>query len=178
MNHFSIIVAVDQNQGIGLKGDLPWHLPGDLKRFKEITTAVASADKKNAVIMGRKTWESLPSKFRPLPNRINLVLSRQINFSLPENVLRAENLNQALQLLSGNDGKDKIENIFVIGGAQIFAEAIDHKNCQKIYVTEVLADYHCDVFFPSIPAEFIPIKRSETHREGEVSYCFIEYARR
>ena len=178
MNNFAIIVAIDQNHGIGIKGGLPWHLPGDLKHFKEITTTAASLKKKNVVIMGRKTWESLPEKFRPLPNRVNLVLSRQMNFPLPVDVLRAPNLDQALQLFSEHDWKDKVDRIFVIGGAQIFAEAIEHKNCQKIYVTQVLADCRCDVFFPIIPAEFSPNKRSQTHREGELSYYFIEYARR
>ena len=75
MKPFSIVVAIDSQHGIGKNNDLPWHLPADLKHFKFITTNSA-VGKRNVVVMGRKTWDSIPEKFRPLPNRTNVVLSK------------------------------------------------------------------------------------------------------
>ena len=83
MVNFSIVVAMDEQQGIGKGGKLPWHIPGDLKYFKNLTTKTKLPDKKNVVIMGRKTWESLPQNFRPLSKRINVVLTRNKIFYLP-----------------------------------------------------------------------------------------------
>ena len=87
MKPFSIIVAFDSKYGIGKNGELAWHLPSDLKHFKEITTAVSNPVKKNAVIMGRKTWDSLPQKFRPLGGRVNMILTKEKNINLPPEVL-------------------------------------------------------------------------------------------
>src|SRR5271169_1690094 len=100
MKPFSIIVAFDSQYGIGKKGGLAWKLPLDLKHFKEITTTVADPAKKNAVIMGRKTWESLPPKFQPLPGRVNLVLSKEGGINLPSEVLSSQSLDEALKKLS------------------------------------------------------------------------------
>ena len=121
MRPFSIIVAFDAQYGIGKNGLLPWNLPLDLKHFKEISTTVADPSKKNAVIMGRKTWESLPERFRPLPGRVNMVLSRDKKLELPLGVLCSQSLDDALAQLFSVD----IENVFVIGGAQIYVQAIE-----------------------------------------------------
>lgn len=172
MKSFSIIVAFDSKQGIGKKGQLPWHLALDLKHFKEITTAVTDPAKKNAVIMGRKTWESLPQKFRPLAGRVNLVLSKDGKLSLPSGVLCSQSLDDALSQLSSN-----IENIFVIGGAQVYAQAIDHPLCQKIYVTHVQGEYGCDAFFPPISRQFSPINSSQQYQEEGFSFQFSDYLR-
>jgi dihydrofolate reductase/thymidylate synthase len=173
MRPFSIIVAFDSQYGIGKKGGLPWHLPSDLKHFKEISATVTNPAKKNAVIMGRKTWESLPEKFRPLPGRINMVLSKQGKPVLPEGVLCAESLDQALEQLSSSN----IENIFVIGGAQIYAYALEHPSCQKLYVTHVQGEHGCDAFFPPIPKQFFPISATEPQVENGISFQFSDYLR-
>jgi dihydrofolate reductase / thymidylate synthase len=173
MKSFSIIVAFDSQYGIGKKGQLPWALPSDLKHFKEITTTVADPAKKNAVIMGRKTWDSLPQKFRPLPGRVNLVLSKEGKFVLPSGVLSSQTLDDALNKLSSSD----IENVFVIGGAQIYALAIAHPLCQKLYVTHVQGEYGCDAVFPPISRQFFPISASEHLQENGISFQFSEYLR-
>ena len=77
-----IIAAIDKNNGLGINNTIPWHLSADLKYFKKITTEVTAANKQNAVIMGRKTWDSIPDKYKPLPERLNIVLTRNQNIQL------------------------------------------------------------------------------------------------
>ena len=173
MKTFSIIVAFDSQYGIGKKGQLPWRLALDLKHFKEITATVANPAKKNAVIMGRKTWESLPQKLCPLPGRVNLVLSKGENLSLPSGVLCSQSLDNALSRLYSSN----IENVFVIGGAQVYALSITHPLCQKLYVTHVQGEHGCDVFFPPISPQFSPISTSQQYQEEGFSFKFSIYLR-
>ena len=171
MKPFSIIVAFDASYGIGKNGQLPWSLPSDLKHFKTLTTALRDPSKKNAVVMGRKTWDSLPLKFRPLPGRVNLVLSRQEGLALPDEVIHAKTLDESLSRLSSA----AIENVFVIGGAEVYAQAITHPSCQKIHVTHVAGDFACDAFFPAISRVFIPVSASEPCRENGIDFHFCDY---
>jgi dihydrofolate reductase len=171
MKSFSIIVAVDEKFGIGKKNDLPWRLSADMQHFREITIAPLNRPR-NVLIMGRKTWESLPPKFRPLPQRINAVVTGQSGFSLPDGVLRFSSLDAAL------DGDLGEGEVFVIGGAQVFAEAIKHSQCHKLYITHILKNHSCDVFFPRIPSAFEMTKKSEPLYEKGVSFFFSEYERR
>ena len=174
----NIIVAVDPQNGIGKDGKLPWHLSGDLKHFREITCATRSKKKKNAVVMGRKTWDSLPAAFRPLPERINIVLTRNPHMRLPDGVLKADSFEKVLEM-SGNERlKDVIETIFIIGGQQIFEEAIQHPQCQKIYLTQVLIVSGCDTFFPDFQRTFEEKSKSVPRNEGPISYYFAEYHRK
>ncbi len=171
MKSFSLIVAMDDKRGIGKNANLAWHLPADLKRFKAITSAVSNSAHRNAVIMGRKTWESLPEKFRPLPNRLNVVLTRGENH-FPSGVLSCSQLDEAILSL---DKHDNIESVFVIGGAQVFTQAMNHGQCRKIYITRLLGDFHCDVFFPPISSDFQEVLKTEILNEGELKYQFIDY---
>ncbi len=171
---FAIIVAVDQKFGMGQKGLLPWHLPAELKHFKEVTTC-AEQSRKNVVIMGRKTWESIPEKFRPLPNRHNIVLTRNSDLVFPPGVYKAENLDRALVLASEGALKNDLGKIFVIGGAELFQLAIKHPACRKIYLTRITTTFDCDCFFPPIPPEFKETERSPMHFENNVQFCFITY---
>ena len=177
MKPFDIVVAFDSKKGIGRAGTLPWHLPGDMKQFKQITESAGSAAKKNAVLMGRKTWESLPEKFRPLPRRLNVVLTHNDSLTFPDGVLKAQSLAQALSLFDRRPLKDSIESIFVIGGGQIFQEAVVNPLCRKIYATEILADFHCDVFFPDVKDSFKESFSSAHFTENSVKYFFTVYAR-
>lgn len=177
MRPFNIIVAVDLKQGIGKNGTLPWHLPADMEHFKQVTESTESESKKNAVIMGRKTWESLPDKFRPLPRRLNVVLTHNKNLSLPEGVLKAKGLAEALALLDKGKFKDSIETVFVIGGGEIFKEALTNPNCRKIYLTQVLSDLGCDVFFPEFKNAFQENFVSAYIIEDSIKYHFAVYSR-
>lgn len=173
MISFDIIVAMDEDNGIGKAGKLPWHLSGDLKHFKEITTARKNPAKQNAVVMGRKTWESLPDKFRPLPERINVVLTRAVGLHLPSGVFQSSSFGHALETLNRPDLQSKVESIFVIGGGQIFKEAMAHPQCRCVYLTKIFSKFDCDTFFPSIPNDFQIMHKTTVSSEGDIPYCFL-----
>ena len=172
MINFSIMVAMDEQQGIGKGGTLPWHIPGDLKYFKNLTTKTKLLDKKNVVIMGRKTWESLPQNFRPLVSRINIVLTRNKKFLLPVGVIGAQDFDEAFHILEEKEIKNQWESIFVIGGEQIFNEAIKKPACHKIYVTHILGSFQCDTFFPPYLGRFQEIEFLSPVKEGGFKYFF------
>ncbi|MHC4836736.1 MAG: dihydrofolate reductase [Planctomycetota bacterium] len=145
---FALIVAMDRGRGIGRDGSMPWHLPGDLRLFADLTKGEHRLDParlRNRVIMGRRTWESLPPSFRPLPDRINLVLSRRSGLAL-EGATVVGSLDEALAAPGGE--------AFVIGGGEIYALALAHPGCRRLHLTEVDARYPCDAFFPEVEDRF------------------------
>ncbi len=139
----SLIVAVSQNGVIGNKGKLPWHLPADLKRFKQLTTG-------HPIIMGRKTFESIG---KPLPGRTNIVITHQKNFQAC-GAMVAHSLEEALRLC------EKENEVFVIGGAEIFEEALPLAN--RIYLTLIHQDFEGDTRF-----DFNHSAWKEISREGQ-----------
>ena len=177
---FNIIAAMDSRNGIGSGGSLPWHLTGDLRHFKNLTTRTSSKLRVNALIMGRRTWESLPREFQPLPGRVNIVLSRTADFELPGGVYRAADLVSALRLpqTMGLPAAVDIEEVFVIGGADVFAQAVELPLCQKLFITHVIGDFGCDTFFPDVKKYFIEAERSKIFEESPLRYYFAEYTRR
>jgi len=120
----NIIVACTFNGGIGFDNDIPWHIPEEMKKFKKITTNVMFKNKQNAVIMGRKTWESLPIK--PLPNRINIVISSDKYYNL-ENFYNTRLYNNIREALSYCDNSDNIESTYIIGGAAIYNKFLENR---------------------------------------------------
>lgn len=174
MAPFDMIVAVDARKGIGKEGGLPWHIAGDLKHFKQVTIQTQSVEAVNMVVMGRKTWDSLPERFKPLPSRINCVVSRNPRLVLPEMVLKATSLDDALLLARQPSGK-KIERVFVIGGGQLYQSALIHPLCRKIYLTQVHRDFQCDTFIDINFTEFDKVSESPLQKEGEILFSFIEY---
>lgn len=130
----SLIAAASENNVIGKNNDLPWVLPNDMKYFKNTTWGMP-------LIMGRKTFESM--KNEPLPGRINVVITRQTNWK-PEGAVVVNNWNDAMLAANDSDSKE----VFVIGGGEIFSEAI--KKADRIYMTRVHTDVDGDAFFPEI----------------------------
>lgn len=174
---FALVVAADVEGGIGLDGGLPWHIPEDLKYFRAVTVGEKAEGVQNIVIMGRKTWESLPDAYRPLKDRINIVLTRQADYDLPSGVVRATSLDEALgecgQCIDEGYGRD----VFVIGGGQIFEDAIRRPECRAIYFTRAGRSFSCDVFFPPIPPEFsLASTRHEVSIKG-IPLDFLVYRR-
>lgn len=156
----SIIAAIGKNNEIGKENKLLWHLPADLKHFKEITSG-------NPVIMGRKTFESIG---KVLPNRKNIIITRDKKYKV-DNAEIAHSIEEALTLCK------KENDVFIIGGSEIYKQAISFAD--KLYITEVEAeDKKADAFFP----EIIPIVFGEEKREfhkaddkNKYSYSFVEY---
>jgi dihydrofolate reductase len=133
----SIIVAMSANRGIGRNNDLMWHLPEDMKFFKDKTLG-------HPVIMGRKNYESIPEKYRPFKNRLNIVISSQNNYSAPDCIL-VQNLSDALIAAKKNEENE----VFVIGGGQVYREALELGVVDRMYITEVDAVFlDAEVFFP------------------------------
>ena len=152
-------VAVAENLVIGGDNDLPWYLPEDLKRFKEITLG-------KTVVMGRKTYESIVKRLgKPLPGRKNVVITRQKDYKAPQGVLVFNSLDDALESLSGED-------VYIIGGAEIFKLALP--KAEKIYITHVHGKYKGDVFFPQIDWDAWEKIAEEKHDK----YTFAEYLRK
>ncbi len=158
----SLIVATDRNNGIGIDNTLPWRLPEDLAFFKRTTSG-------HPIIMGRKTFDSIG---RPLPNRRNIVVTRNPGWT-HEGVESAGSLEAAVRLAGDGDGE-----VFVIGGAQIYVDAI--KLADQLIVTEIDAAYDCDAFFPAIdPAVWIEVARERHHSaENGWDYAFVTFRRR
>ena len=143
---FSIIVGMHStNRAIGAKGKIPWKCRADMKFFKEITSGVKDPTKTNAVIMGRKTFESLSS---PLPNRLNVVLT-----SKPDKLCKGLFSNDFNTVLDQLELDPTVETIFAIGGEMVYREALKHPKCEKIYLNQVhvVCDLsEADAFFPEI----------------------------
>lgn len=142
-----IIVAFCKNRGIGLHNTIPWNIPSDLKYFKYITSQTENLDKVNAVIMGRNTWQSISEN--PLKGRINVVISTTLDKNIKKNVHIIESFEKAVDYINENY-KDTVENIFAIGGENIYRSALNHPNLSKIYITEIINNYECDRFFPYV----------------------------
>lgn len=160
MHRVSLIAAIGTNtRALGKDGDLIFKIPEDLARFRRTT-------KGHPVIMGRKTWDSLPEAFRPLPGRANIIVSRQVGFEALGAAV-AGSLEEALELAKGADGSDEI---FVIGGGELYALALPHAH--RLYLTLVDDDTEGDVFFPDY-AHFATEVEREENRMHVPSYTFV-----
>ena len=144
---FDVVVAADLDWGIGKANGLPWpKLQGDMAHFRRITSA-CSEGKVNAIIRGRKTWESNEMGGKPLPKRLNVVVTRQ-NLTVPDGVVVAGTLDGALMAARG----DNIENVFVIGGAELIRHSIGHADLRWIYLTRIEGHFQCEVAIPDLDA--------------------------
>ena len=157
-----LIYARAANGVIGKDNTIPWHIPEDMAHFKQLTQGCA-------VIMGRKTWDSLPPRFRPLPGRTNIVVTRQSNW-------RAEGAQPAASLPAALALCDPRQTLWVIGGAQIYAEALPLAD--SIEVTEIDKDFEGDAYAPPLGPEWEESARSH-HVSGQgLAFSFVTYRRR
>ena len=175
-----IVALARKNYGIGIEGNIPWKLPEDMGFFKN--TTIGDKEKscgKNVVVMGRKTWESIPQKFRPLEDRINVVLTSKLYYD-PEGAIVINNLDLFLEN-PVNFIPEKFNEIFIIGGQTLYntmlSDYLDYVN--KIYVTEIYKDFECDCFCPEfhklVGKSLEYTKVSDFNCSGDIYYRFIEY---
>ncbi|XP_013779868.2 dihydrofolate reductase-like [Limulus polyphemus] len=149
--------------------------------FKCLTLTTKDKEKQNAVVMGRKTWFSIPEKHRPLAGRINIVLSRELK-ELPGAHHLVPSFQEVVQLLKEPSLVKKIEKIFVIGGSSLYKEAIDSSYCSKIYLTRIDHDFQCDAFFPELDTnKYLLIRDAEVLQEEQeengIKYRYEVYKR-
>jgi dihydrofolate reductase len=157
----NIIVAMSNNSVIGKNNTLPWHLPTDLKYFKDTTNG-------HTVVMGRKCWESIPDKYRPLSNRKNIVLSRNKDYVAKG----ATVINDLEQILSSNETNH--EQIFIIGGAELYKEAFKYAN--KLFLTQIFQDVDGDITLEGlISKDWCLYEGSEIYEENGFKFRFELY---
>uniref|UniRef100_A0A914DQY8 dihydrofolate reductase n=1 Tax=Acrobeloides nanus TaxID=290746 RepID=A0A914DQY8_9BILA len=147
----NLIANVDANFGIGKNNDLPWHLPKEYAHFVRETTKTLDQNKKNAVILGRKCWESVPAKFRPLKDRINVVVSRTMEPKISDDFVVSNDFEDALRLLAEDERfKNRIETIWNVGGTEIYKLGLEHPWMHKLVLTKMDTDFGCDIKFPDV----------------------------
>lgn len=160
MTNLTLIVATDKKNGIGIHNQLPWHLPEDLAHFKRTTSG-------HSIIMGRKTFDSIG---RPLPNRKNIVISRNKDWQR-DGVTCVSSIEEAVKQSEGHEA-------FVIGGAQIYQQAID--KAQKLIVTEIQGVFDCDAFFPLIDDTIWQESQRQNYvaESNQLAYAIVTYTRK
>jgi len=158
----ALIVAMDVDRGIGKDNDLMWHLPADMKFFKETTSG-------HIVVLGRKNYESIPEKFRPLPNRENAVLTRNRDFKA-EGAVVFYSLEECL----AHYATESERTVFIIGGGEIYRQAMELNVIDEMYITHVHQTYNADTFFPEFDIANWNIESIFTHAQDEKNEARFE----
>ena len=159
----SLIVAVSENGVIGNDNDLIWHLPKDMKFFKDTTQG-------HHVIMGRKNFESIPHKFRPLPNRTNVIVTRQSGY-VAENCVVVNSVEESIEVAKKNGDTEP----FVIGGGQIYKVALENNLIDRIYLTRIHHTFEGDTFFPNLSEDWkvIATEDCKADEKNKYDYSFL-----
>lgn len=165
----ALIVAMDNKRGIGKNNDLMWHLPDDMAFFKDTT-------KGQIVVMGRKNYDSIPERFRPLPGRMNVVLTRNTDFQAP-NCAVFNSLDDCLQYFSN----DEERTLFIIGGGEIYRLALEANVVETMYITHIEKEYGADTFFPAFDKEEWNEEILGSHdidERHDAAFTFVKYTRK
>jgi len=164
MSEISIVAAVADNYAIGKGNKLPWHLPADLKHFRELTTG-------HAVVMGKRTFESLPNG--PLPNRRNVVLTSVMSEGVNEGYFEADSLEDAFYLC------EKEEKVFIVGGAAVYRQSLEIAD--SLYITWVHHEFSADIYFPEVDfSKWEEVSRQDmpADEKNPYPYSFVHYKRK
>jgi len=156
----SLIVAVSENGVIGKDNDLIWHLPKDMKFFKDTTMG-------HHVIMGRKNFESIPHKYSPLPNRTNVIITRQADY-IAEGCVVVNSVEAAIEIAKQNRDTES----FIIGGGQIYKLALEANLVDKIYLTKIHHTFDGDTFFPELSSDWEEVNKTENKADEKHKYNY------
>ncbi|XP_068169945.1 zgc:153031 [Antennarius striatus] len=179
----NLIAAVCNDLGIGKNGQMPWSLPSEFQYFKNTVSRVSRPGKMNLMVWGKQCWFSHPPTTFPLPNVMHVVLSTQLT-STPDQVhFLSPDFDSAVRLAAEPPLADLFETIWVVGGTQVYKEALAHPWCELLYLTEIMAEFDCDVFFPEYDKglfklqERFPNVPSGIHEENGIKYKFQVFKR-
>uniref|UniRef100_A0A2P2I0L3 dihydrofolate reductase n=1 Tax=Hirondellea gigas TaxID=1518452 RepID=A0A2P2I0L3_9CRUS len=168
----NVIVACCEGGGIGINGELPWRLRKEMQHFSRLTRRVGTQEQQSAVVMGRKTWVSIPEKFRPLPHRLNYVLTTSKGSVFPG----AEACNSLEDAIERYGHSAAGGTLWAIGGHSIYEAALKSPFLYRVYVTRVHASITCDTFLPPLPPGLTPVSDSdvstEQQLEGDITYHY------
>ncbi|XP_057584564.1 dihydrofolate reductase-like [Hippopotamus amphibius kiboko] len=176
------IVAVAQNMGTGKNEDLPWPpLSNEYRYFQSMTSTSSVEGKQNLVIMGRKTWFSIPEKHRPLKDRTNIVLSRELKEPPQGTHFLAKSLDDVLKLIEQPELTNKVDVVWIVGGSSVYKEAMNKPGHVRLFVTRIMQEFENDTFFPEIDLEKYkllleyPGVPSDLQEEKGIKYKFEVY---
>ena len=170
---YNIIVAIDLNYGIGYKNTIPWYIPDDLKRFSKLTRGAGN----NAIIMGRKTWVSLPNGV--LEKRDNLILSKSLNdeyFNLNGDLVKTfNNINDIINFCNRDM---KYQQVWIIGGEEIYRQFLDKNIVDYVYMTRIQKFYNCDTKFPDSMMWWHCIQSGEETTKDGIKLLYNVYSKK
>ncbi|KAJ3648422.1 hypothetical protein Zmor_020227 [Zophobas morio] len=177
---FDLIAAACENMGIGKNKDLPWRLKSEMAFFSRMTSETVDKNKKNVVLMGRKTWDCIPPKFKPLSNRINFIMSRSsVDVQNYKDCYSFTSLQEVLDTLGGEKFQDQYENVWVIGGSYIYEETMKSKFFHRLYLTKIMKHFDCDTFFPKMKDNLVKISDSRVpegiQEENGIQFVYNVY---
>ncbi|KAG5329251.1 DYR reductase, partial [Acromyrmex charruanus] len=173
-----LIAAACENMGIGVNGDLPWRLKTEMAYFTRMTTNTKCKNKRNVVLMGRRTWECIPEKYRPLKDRINMVLTSQ-SLDYGDDAIVCKSIPHVLDVILGM--QNEVERVWVIGGSSVYKSAMESPHFGRLYLTRIKKKFECDTFFPSIPNDFVliedPMVPQGIQEEKGIEFVYEVYKR-
>lgn len=173
-----LIAAACRGLGIGKDGTLPWHLPSEFKFFLSNITKVSEPGKMNMLIWGKKCWYSNPEDMFPLPNTLHVILTNTLERAPKHAHFLSKDFEGAVLLASQPPLCDIVETIWVVGGTRVYKDGMMHPWCDRIYLTDVMASYHCDVFFPEFDRSIFQLQDRfpavpwEIQEENGIQYKF------
>ncbi|KYQ50751.1 Dihydrofolate reductase [Trachymyrmex zeteki] len=174
-----LIAAACENMGIGVNGDLPWRLKTEMAYFTRMTTNTKYKNKRNVVLMGRRTWECIPEKYRPLKDRINMVLTSQ-SLDYGDDAITCKSIPHAFDVISGM--QNQVERVWVIGGSSVYKSAMESPHFGRLYLTRIKKKFECDTFFPSISNDLVliedPMIPQGIQEEKGIEFVYEVYERR
>ncbi|XP_028304739.1 dihydrofolate reductase [Gouania willdenowi] len=171
-----LIVATCNNLGMGKDGKMPWSLPSEFQYFLDTTSRVSRPGKMNMMVWGKRNWYSKPDGTIPLPNTLHVVLSTEMTSAPDHAHFLRDDFESAIRLAAEPPLAEIIETIWVIGGTQVYQTAMEHPWCDLLYITDVRAEFQCDVFFPEFDRKLFKLQEefpgvpSEIKEENGIKY--------